>query len=130
MAPPTPPAPAANPQNLPPNGAQKAAAPATQIGELNLANSAGDENFAKIVAAIKKHQKYPKNAAKMRHQGVVEVRFLLKQDGSVSDVKVLKSSGYSSLDEGALQNVERASKDFPTLQKDYYISIPISFKLI
>ncbi|MCD8212957.1 MAG: TonB family protein [Campylobacter sp.] len=115
--------------NLPPNGAQRAAAPVSKIGELNLANSAGDENFAKIVSAIKKHQKYPKNAQKMRHQGIVEVRFLLKKDGLVEDIKVTKSSGYSSLDEGAVENVERASKDFPILNNSYYISIPISFRL-
>ncbi|QKF60694.1 energy transducer TonB [Campylobacter curvus] len=115
--------------NLPPNGANRAAAPVSKIGELNLANSAGDENFAKIVNAIKKHQKYPKNAQKMRHQGVVEVRFLLKQNGSVEDIKVIKSSGYSSLDDGAIENVERASQDFPTLNNSYYVSIPISFKL-
>ena len=108
--------------NLPPSGAET-------VGEFNFATSAGDERFSKIQKAIQKHHKYPKRAQKMRHQGVVEVSFLYKKDGSVRDVKVIKSSGYETLDEAAVELINRAAPDFPTLDRDYVIKIPVSYKL-
>ena len=130
-SPPTPTPPAAQPSaapssnvksNLPPSGAET-------VGEFNFATSAGDERFSKIQKAIQKHHKYPKRAQKMRHQGVVEVSFLYKKDGSVRDVKVIKSSGFETLDEAAVELINRAAPDFPTLDRDYVIKIPVSYKL-
>ena len=108
--------------NLPPSGAET-------VGEFNFATSAGDERFSKILKAIQKHHKYPKRAQKMRHQGVVEVSFLYKKDGTVRDVKVIKSSGFETLDEAAVELINRAAPDFPTLDRDYVIKIPVSYKL-
>ena len=108
--------------NLPPSGAET-------VGEFNFATSAGDERFSKIQKAIQKHHKYPKRAQKMRHQGVVEVSFLYKKDGSVRDVKVIKSSGFETLDEAAVELINRAAPDFPMLDRDYVIKIPVSYKL-
>lgn len=125
---PTPPAPQPSPapsktsSNLPPSGAET-------VGEFNFATSAGDERFSKIQRAIQKHHKYPKRAQKMRHQGVVEVSFLYKKDGTVRDVKVIKSSGFETLDEAAVELINRAAPDFPTLDRDYVIKIPVSYKL-
>ncbi|QKF91657.1 energy transducer TonB [Campylobacter sp. CCUG 57310] len=110
---------------------QKASPVTTQtVGEFSFATSAGDERFAKMQSAIKKHQKYPKRATKMRHQGVVEVSFFFKTNGTVSDVKVIKSSGFDSLDEAAMEAIRKASKEFPILEKDYLIKIPMAYKLI
>lgn len=110
---------------------QKASPVTTQtVGEFSFATSAGDERFAKMQSAIKKHQKYPKRATKMRHQGVVEVSFFFKTNGTVSDVKVIKSSGFDSLDEAAMEAIKKASKEFPILEKDYLIKIPMAYKLI
>ena len=108
--------------NLPPSGAET-------VGEFNFATSAGDERFSKIQKAIQKHHKYPKRAQKMRHQGIVEVSFLYKKDGTVRDVKVIKSSGFETLDEAAVELINRAAPDFPTLDRDYVIKIPVSYKL-
>ena len=99
------------------------------VGEFNFATSAGDDRFYKIQKAIQKRHKYPKRAKKMRHQGVVEVSFLYKKDGTVRDVKVIKSSGYETLDEAAVELINRAAPDFPTLDRDYVIKIPVSYKL-
>lgn len=110
---------------------QKASPVTTQtVGEFSFATSAGDERFAKMQSAIKKHQKYPKRATKMRHQGIVEVSFFFKTNGTVSDVKVIKSSGFDSLDEAAMEAIKKASKEFPILEKDYLIKIPMAYKLI
>ncbi|WP_445141973.1 energy transducer TonB [Campylobacter sp.] len=100
------------------------------LGEFNFSSSSGDERFAKMQNAIKKHQKYPKKATKMRQQGVVEVSFFFKTNGTVTDVKVVKSSGFETLDEAAMEAIKKACKDFPILEKDYLIKIPMAYKLI
>ena len=123
------PAPAVN-SNLPANNKSIASAPAQKVAqELNLSNAQSDEDFSKVIAAVKKHKSYPNNARRMKHQGVVEVRFLLKTDGSIDELKVTKSSGFESLDNGALENVKRASSEFPKPKEDRYLRFPIAFTL-
>lgn len=123
------PAPAVN-TNLPANNKSIASAPAQKVAqELNLSNAQSDEDFSKVIAAVKKHKNYPNNARRMKHQGVVEVRFLLKTDGSIDELKVTKSSGFESLDNGALENVKKASSEFPKPEEDRYLRFPIAFTL-
>ena len=123
------PAPVVN-SNLPANNKSIAAAPAQKMAqELNLSNAQSDEDFSKVIAAVKKHKSYPNNARRMKHQGVVEVRFLLKTDGSIDELKVTKSSGFESLDNGALENVKKASSEFPKPKEARYLRFPIAFTL-
>ena len=123
------PAPVVN-SNLPANNKSIAAAPAQKVAqELNLSNAQSDEDFSKVIAAVKKHKSYPNNARRMKHQGVVEVRFLLKKDGSIDELKVTKSSGFESLDNGALENVKKASSEFPKPKEARYLRFPIAFTL-
>ena len=123
------PVPAVN-SNLPANNKSIASAPTQKVAqELNLSNAQSDEDFSKVIAAIKKHKSYPNNARRMKHQGVVEVRFLLKTDGSIDELKVTKSSGFESLDNGALENVKKASSEFPKPKEARYLRFPIVFTL-
>ena len=123
------PTPAIN-SNLPANNKSIASAPAQKVAqELNLSNAQSDEDFSKVIAAVKKHKNYPNNARRMKHQGVVEVRFLLKTDGSIDELKVTKSSGFESLDNGALENVKKASSEFPKPKEARYLRFPIAFTL-
>lgn len=103
---------------------------ALQPKQMNISSSAQDERFIKIVLAIKKHQKYPKQALKMRKTGIVEVSFILHKDGNIKNLKLIKSSGVAVLDEAALKSVQKASKEFPALDDEYTISLPISFKIL
>ena len=123
------PVPAVN-SNLPANNKSIASAPAQKVAqELNLSNAQSDEDFSKVIAAVKKYKSYPNNARRMKHQGVVEVRFLLKADGSIDELKVTKSSGFESLDNGALENVKKASSEFPKPKEARYLRFPIAFTL-
>ena len=123
------PAPVVN-SNLPANNKSIASAPAQKVAqELNFSNAQSDEDFSKVIAAVKKHKSYPNNARRMKHQGVVEVRFLLKKDGSIDELKVTKSSGFESLDNGALENVKKASSEFPKPKEAQYLRFPIAFTL-
>ena len=123
------PAPVVN-SNLPANNKSIASAPAQKVAqELNLSNAQSDEDFSKVIAAVKKYKSYPNNARRMKHQGVVEVRFLLKADGSIDELKVTKSSGFESLDNGALENVKKANSEFPKPKEARYLRFPIAFTL-
>ena len=123
------PAPVVN-SNLPANNKSIASAPAQKVAqELNLSNAQSDEDFSKVIAAVKKYKNYPNNARRMKYQGVVEVRFLLKTDGSMDELKVTKSSGFESLDNGALENVKKASSEFPKPKEARYLRFPIAFTL-
>ena len=105
------------------------APPAPSVGEFNFSSSVGDEKFAQIQRAIQKHHKYPKKALKMRRQGIVEVKFYLQMNGDITDIKVVKSSGTEVLDEAAIETIRNASKDFPTLEKNYIITIPVVYNI-
>jgi TonB family protein len=44
---------------------------------------------------------YPHDELKAGHEGTVKLGFLVKADGTVSDTRVLASTGFSALDEAA-----------------------------
>ncbi len=59
--------------------------------------------------AIQKMQQYPESALAMEREGRVKVGFILYNDGSVGDLRLLSSSGTTSLDNAALKAVREAS---------------------
>ncbi len=73
---------------------------------------------------------YPRQAKRRRQQGIVNVRFSLSRSGVISNIKVVKSSGSSALDKGAIKALQRLGKykappsGFPTS-----LVVPIRFSL-
>ena len=61
-------------------------------------------------------------------QGMVTVSFTIQQDGRVRDVAVSKSSGYSLLDESALEAVRSASP-FAAPPEPARVIMPVQFSL-
>jgi protein TonB len=57
--------------------------------------------------------KYPKGAARLRHSGALRIKFVIKRDGTLDSVNLLKTSGYNSLDEAAMKALEKASPYWP-----------------
>jgi protein TonB len=76
--------------------------------------------------------KYPELARKAGIEGQTVVKALVDIDGSIMDVKVLKSSGNTMLDESALIAARRA-KFTPAKQRDRFVrcwvTIPVRFRL-
>jgi protein TonB len=76
--------------------------------------------------------KYPELARKAGIEGKVVVKMLVDIDGSIMDVKILKSSGNTMLDQSAVQAAYKA-KFTPAKQRDklvrVWVSRPIDFKL-
>lgn len=75
---------------------------------------------------------YPSSSRKLREQGVVLLEILVKTDGTLGDMKLKKSSGYSRLDDSAMRAVKhwhflpatRAGEPI-----DYWYELPIEFSL-
>lgn len=89
----------------------------------------GDE---KLMEWISQHIQYPQNAYDSHIQGRVIVQFLVKEDGTVGDAKIIRSV-FSSLDEEALRVVETLPKFNPAILNGkavkYWFTIPIVFRL-
>ena len=77
--------------------------------------------------------KYPESAAKAKQQGRAVVGFVVRKDGTVSDVYIVKSTGYDVLDNEAMRVVKSMPAWEPGKQKGkpvnvkYYV--PITFRL-
>lgn len=79
------------------------------------------------------NMKYPQAAVKAKQQGKAVVGFVIRKDGTVSDVHITKSAGYAVLDEEAIRVVKAMPAWKPGKQKGepvnvkYYV--PITFRL-
>ena len=86
----------------------------------------------KLMEWISQHLHYPQNAHNAHIQGRVIVQFLVKEDGSVGDAKIIRSV-YPSLDEEALCLVKKMPKFHPAILDgkavEYWFVIPIVFRL-
>lgn len=85
-----------------------------------------------VVSSINRHKVYPLQAKRRHHQGRVIISFIVKKDGAVSALKVIKSSGHAELDRAAILAVQRAqpfNKEKISLNKNKKILLPIKFSL-
>ncbi|MNV83972.1 Gram-negative bacterial tonB protein [compost metagenome] len=63
----------------------------------------------RLLGHLQKHRRYPRQAERLRQQGVVYVRFTVARDGAISGVRLGRSSGFQLLDQETLDTVQRAS---------------------
>jgi protein TonB len=80
---------------------------------------------------IEQKKVYPRRAKRMRKEGIVQLGFTISRNGAISKLRIVKSSGISSLDKGALKTIHKIGRFpiFPSgLNKTFidYI-IPISY---
>lgn len=52
---------------------------------------------------------YPAESVKLGEQGTVRLRFQTTDNGTLGDVEILQSSGYSRLDEAAIAKVKMST---------------------
>lgn len=81
---------------------------------------------------LNSHPKYPRLARKRGYQGTVILSVLVGLKGSVSDLKVHQSSGFSILDEAALKAVKRWKFTIGTMsgkQSEMWVKLPVKFEL-
>ena len=84
-----------------------------------------------MAAFIKKHTRYPDSARKHNITGTVEVDFIVKKDGRLTNIHVYKPLGYGC-DKEAIRVVKRMPRWIPskagkdTIEIDYHVNIPFS----
>lgn len=87
---------------------------------------------AKLLEYIQKNLEYPEAARENEIQGRVFVGFIVEEDGSVSNVKILRGIGYGC-DEEAIRLVNSLPKFKPGKQRGkpirVHYTLPIVFKL-
>lgn len=57
--------------------------------------------------------KYPEKAAMLGISGELYIRFSIKRDGSIKDVKLMRTSGYKDLDEAAIKALKDGEPYWP-----------------
>lgn len=79
------------------------------------------------------NMKYPQTAVKAKQQGRAIVGFIVRKDGTVSDVQITKSAGHAVLDEEAMRVVKSMPAWEPGKQKGKPVNVkynvPITFRL-
>jgi protein TonB len=96
-------------------------------------SDANDQYGNTLWGAISKYKKYPRIAQQRGWQGEVIVELSLDGNGKLKSKQILQSSGYDSLDQQALEMVEKALP-FPAPPEalrgsNFTIKVPIPFKL-
>lgn len=66
---------------------------------------------------------YPPDALRRQEQGTVSLRFSVGAKGNVSDVRILKSSGWRSLDQSASETIRKRWSFPAATPRDYTIDI-------
>ncbi len=86
------------------------------------------EHFAYIRDRITGSISYPHMARKMGWCGQVRIAFIVCEDGSVNNVRVVESSGFSLLDRNAVDTVKNVAP-FPSPPVKAEIRMPITYRL-
>jgi protein TonB len=86
------------------------------------------EHFAYIRDRVTGSILYPNIARKMGWCGQARIAFIICEDGSVNDVRVVESSGFSLLDRNAVDTVKNAAP-FPSPPVKAEIRMAITYRL-
>lgn len=86
-------------------------------------------NLRDIGRITARYLTYPKDAIRLGQQGVNIVEFYLHPNGDISELKLLKSSGYVILDRNSERTIEIAYKDYPRPISKTLIRIRVSMEL-
>jgi len=85
-------------------------------------------HFLYIKEDIEKKMTYPRLARKMGWEGKVVVSFVIREDGTVTNIRILKSSGFTLLDKNAVESIKKAVP-FPNPPVRAELVVPISYRL-
>jgi len=88
---------------------------------------------AEIISQARRYKRYPRFARDNGWEGKVDVRMEIGADGSIASLRVARGTGYSILDQQALEMVRRAKPDASIPQglrgKAFGIDVPVIFSL-
>lgn len=73
---------------------------------------------------------YPYFAAKTGQEGINIVEFYLYPNGDITDLKIIKSSSYETLDQNSIDTILEAYKDYPRPKEKTLIRIYVQYNII
>ncbi|WP_148312720.1 energy transducer TonB [Marinobacter similis] len=86
------------------------------------------------MAWLHQHKDYPPELKKEKVQGVVVIKFSINQRGEVISASIKTGSGHASLDQAALDMLERANPVPPIpeamARERLTLAIPVEYSLI
>lgn len=85
-----------------------------------------------IVKRVEELKRYPAEARLEQAEGRVVVKVVIREDGSVSETEIVKSSGFRTLDEAALDLMRRSGPftfPHPLGKPSLTIKVPINYAL-
>lgn len=85
-------------------------------------------NYGYIQRYIRRHLEYPRQARMMHQTGVAQYSFIIEKSGKISNVRMVKSSGFPLLDKAGIKAINDASP-LPAPPEPARINMPISFTL-
>ncbi|HQJ93433.1 MAG TPA: energy transducer TonB [Syntrophorhabdaceae bacterium] len=88
----------------------------------------GGVDYSYIRNAIMKNIKYPDRARRLGFEGQVVLSFTVLEDGTVSDVRVVNSSGHKILDEGAKDAATEARIN-RKMSHRVAVRLPVTYRL-
>lgn len=84
------------------------------------------EHFTYIRDIIFQHIQYPEEAKQKGLEGKVLVAFIIMEDGTVKDIKIINSSGCELLDKSAMETI-KTSAPFPKPPVHAELRLPINY---
>ena len=86
-------------------------------------------NFQTITQRVLNRLGYPQLAAKLKIGGVNVVEFMFHPDGSITNLKIIDSSGYNILDDYSIELIEIAYKEYPRPQTSTKLRFNVQYRL-
>lgn len=130
-------APAPAPQETPEPEA-KGIVPATELGDLyglmlfELTEAERKflaDQLGPIGVITQRYLRYPALAGQLRMSGETVLAFTLLPSGDITPIEIIKSSGYSLLDDNAVHTVQIAHKDYPHPKEPVRIRMRVFYRL-
>jgi TonB family protein len=106
-------------------------APKASVKPIPQDTDATKKYLSSITKMLQSNLKYPYFAKKAGLEGVATVYFCIRPDGHIMlrSLKILKTSGYSALDEQAIQTAQSSSPFPPPPNGAIEVYIPVSFSI-
>lgn len=88
-----------------------------------------EKNLDAIENITQKYLKYPSMAGEMGVQGKNVIEFDLHPNGDITNLKLLRPSGYQILDKNSIKTIEYAYKDYPHPGEITHIRIYVTYSI-
>lgn len=108
--------------------------PVAKQAAKNTQNKAAEQQYkSRLHQVIAQQKKYPARAKRKQEEGTVTVSFVIYANGSIQNLKIVRSSGSDSLDQAAINTVKQISNRLPfpaeINRKQWQLTLPLVYRL-